>query len=78
VKRYVYNGVEVVLTGQKAERKIEAKNPRTRAYSKPRVDTIYEITPADSETGSWKKWIRLEELYLIENNNENNNGQHTS
>lgn len=65
-KVYVHNGVEVVLTGRKANRKIEARTARGRGYTEPRVDTLHEITPADKELGTWMKWIRLEELYEIE------------
>lgn len=65
--RYVYNGSEVKLTGQTAERKL-AGGRRGRSE---RVDTIYEITPANDEDGSWKKWVHLRELYEITNGETN-------
>lgn len=71
---YVYNGTEVVLTGRTAKRTIAMKSPRGKVTHEPRIDTIHEITPADNEFGSWKKWIRIEELYEIQNFEEANNG----
>lgn len=57
---YVLNGVEVVLTGRQAEREIPA-----RGRAAARKDTLYEVTPADLETGSWKRWVRITDLYII-------------
>ena len=59
-KKYVYNGSEVVLTGRTAERK-----RKTTKRVQTREDILHEITPADDEEGSWKKWVRLDELYEI-------------
>ncbi len=59
--KYVYEGTEVVLTGRKATRKIEG-----RGRVSGRVDTKHEVQPADPEMGSWKKWVRLEDLYEIQ------------
>lgn len=62
MKTYVFKETEVVLTGKRAERKLRTK-----------TDTLYEIKPADSENGTWTKWVRMTDLYEIvgeENNNE--------
>lgn len=63
--KYVYNGTEVRLTGQKAERKLAGGRRGDR------VDIIHEITPASTEDGSWKKWVHLKELYEIVNGETN-------
>jgi len=48
--------IEVVFTGRNAKRKL--KNDR--------VDERHEVTPAQSEQGTWKKWVRITDLYEIE------------
>lgn len=53
-KKYVYQNAEVILTGRIAEKKLRKS-----------TDTLYEITPLDKETGSWKKWVRLNDLHEI-------------
>ena len=66
-KKYVLGDVEVVLTGRTAIREIGTVGKRVGS----RTDTLYEIKPADREDGSWKKWIRLPDLYEItDENNE--------
>ena len=64
---YVFENTEVVLTGRRAEREIP--NKRTRAGQggshKPRTDELVEITPEDKEDGSWKKFVRMTDLYKI-------------
>ncbi len=53
---YVYNDIEVKLTGRKA--------------SKPgvggKVSVLHEITPADENNGDWKKWVPMQVLFQIE------------
>lgn len=61
-KKYVFNGTEVVLTGRTAKREVTAVGRRSAG----RTDTLHEIKPADPEEGSWKKWVRLNELYEID------------
>ena len=53
-KTYVLNGTEVKLTGRVAEKQLRKGK-----------DELYEVQPADFENGSWKKWVRLIELYEI-------------
>jgi len=60
-KKYVHDGVEVVKTGRIAKK--ERQTTGRRAAPAPSV--MYEITPADKETGSWKKWVRDSDLYEI-------------
>lgn len=57
---YVFEQTEVVLTGRRAERAIPAVG-----RSAARFDEIVEITPKDTELGSWKKFVRMAELYKI-------------
>lgn len=57
---YVYDGLEVVLTGRTAKREIGGTGRTTT-----RVDLIHEITPASKEDGSWKKWVRMNDLYKV-------------
>lgn len=64
--KYVHSGVEVILTGRTAERRIESKSARVPS----RIDILHEIEPADKEQGSFKKWVRLEELYKIKYNTQ--------
>lgn len=54
-KTFVYENIEVVFTGRTA----------TKQLRKDKVDTIYEIKPKDIENGSWKKWVRENDLYEI-------------
>ena len=54
-KVYVYHETEVILTVRTA----------TKPLRNEKIDTIHEITPADKENGSWKKWVRIKELHEI-------------
>jgi hypothetical protein len=58
---YVHENTEVVLTGRRAEREVGGRGRRTE----PRIDELVEITPADKEDGSWKKFVRMTDLYKI-------------
>jgi len=52
--------LEVVLTGKTAKREIGGTG-----RAAVRVDMIYEITPANKDDGSWKKWVRMTDLYEV-------------
>ena len=54
---YVYENTEVVLTGRVGSRKLPSG----------KVDVLHEITPAASIAGVWKKWVRMMDLYVIDN-----------
>ena len=58
-KSYIYDSVEVMLTGRKASKKVKRRR---------RIDTetLYEVTPCNIEVGTWKRWVKPEELYVIE------------
>jgi len=55
-KVYVYGELEVTLTGRTAIREL----------SRGKKHELHEITPADPELGSWKKWVPIKELYEIQ------------
>lgn len=55
-KIYLLNDIEVVFTGRKAKRTL--KNNK--------IDERFEIQPANSNEGSWKKWVKQTDLYEIE------------
>ncbi len=52
---YVYDNIEVVMTGRTA----------TKSLRSGRVETLYEISPKLTVVGSWKKWVRIEDLYEV-------------
>ncbi len=52
---YVYEQVEVKKTGRTASQKLRSG----------KVDIIYEITPVDSMNGSWRKWVREDQMFQV-------------
>lgn len=61
-EHYIYEDTEVVLTGRQATRNKSTSNRRRD------VDTTeirVEITPSDKESGSWKKWVQVNDLFVI-------------
>lgn len=55
-RTYLLDGLEVVFTGRTAKRTL--KNDK--------IDIRFEIKPANSKEGSWKKWVKESDLYEIE------------
>lgn len=53
---YVHDGVEVKKTGKKATKELVSK----------KLDVLYEITPTSQMVGSWTKWVRDTELYIVQ------------
>lgn len=62
-KTYVHDGLEVKLTGRQAKKESGGTGGRLRTAQK--VLMIHEITPTDAETGSWKKWVKMTDLFEI-------------
>lgn len=60
MQSYVFENVEVVLTGRKA-----AKTLRSG-----KEEVLYEITPKHSTTGMWKKWVNLSQMYEVMDSDE--------
>ncbi len=58
---YVFGDIEVKLTGREAIKTLEAKGRRTEN----KTFTLHEITPNDMSEGSWKKWVKMTDLYEI-------------
>jgi len=69
-KTYVYNSVEVKLTGRVAKKDVEVidrlKRRSEEGSKKVEKVTLHEVTPSSTLDGSWKKWVTLEELFVIE------------
>lgn len=53
---YVLENVEVTLTGRRA----------VKTLPSGKQDVQFEVTPKNSFNGNWKKWVRDQDLYLIE------------
>lgn len=59
-KQFVYDGIEVKLTGREAIK----TTPSGKALK------LVEITPADEDGPKWTKWIRPTDLFeIVEGNN---------
>ena len=52
---YVYENTEVVKTGRQAAKKLRSGKD----------DALVEIEPKDSSVGSWKKWVREDDLFTV-------------
>ena len=61
----IYNGEEVQLTGRTA----------VRSLRRNRTETVYEIKSLDPEAPIWTKWVKESELYIIQNENIDDNQQ---
>lgn len=61
---FVYDGIEVIKTGR-----IASKDQQVRGYNGTRkvTEVVVEITPVPrSGELSWKRWVREDELYIID------------
>ena len=56
IEHFVYGDAEVKKTGRTSSKKLPSGKP----------DVLFEITPVDHMTGSWKKWVRDRDLYEID------------
>lgn len=55
-KSYVYENVEVVKTGKLASKKLRSG----------KEDILCEVTPKDNSIGTWKKWVRPDDLFEVQ------------
>ena len=62
---YVFENIEVVLTGRTAERELPSKSTRRGGKTEARVDELVEIKPKNKEDGSFAKFVRMTDLYKI-------------
>jgi hypothetical protein len=67
-KTYIYNSVEVKVTGRTASKEVEKVNrlKRRTEGSETITQVLHEVTPSNKEDGSWKKWVDLSELHTID------------
>lgn len=56
MKTFVYTDTEVKLTGRKA----------TRRAPGGKEQELVEITPADEDNGTWKKWVPQSTMFEIQ------------
>ena len=62
-KTYIYNEVEVVMTGRQAHRPWTQKS---RGRQVKRIDVLVEVQPLDTkEHGDWKRWVKPDELFEV-------------
>ena len=61
---YIYNDVEVKLTGRTA-----TKPQKERRSSTNNPKQLLEITNIDQTIEIWKKWVAVEEMYIIDETN---------
>lgn len=70
---YVYDETEVKLTGRKAKKAVPAQaQQRRRAATAASEKILYEVTPIDS-TFEWKKWVAMDELFEVIEDETNDN-----
>lgn len=62
---YVFDNVEVKPTGRFATKTI-------KLATKQVTDILIEIQPVDNTSIQWKKWVKINELYLIDSVFQNN------
>ena len=63
---YVFDGTEVLCTGRTATRTADRKTASGQKVKS--INVLIEIKPADTEEGSWHKWVKKDELYEIHDN----------
>lgn len=64
-KTFVFNNTEVKLTGRTANKELKSTRRGAKANANPTVAVLFEITPIDQLNGSWKKWVKMAELFEI-------------
>lgn len=64
-KTYVFQDTEVKLTGRTADKELKSTRRGSTKDTGPTIATLHEITPVDALNGSWKKWVRMLELFEI-------------
>lgn len=65
LKTFVFDNTEVKMTGRTADKQLPATRRNKSNSTEPSVTTLHEITPADPLNGSWKKWVRIVQLFEI-------------
>lgn len=65
IVHFVHEGTEVKLTGRTA-----SKSVKSLSADPIKILTLHEVTPVDSFSGDWKKWVRLADLYEVTESNK--------
>ena len=60
---YLVNNIEVKPTGRVAEKKLTGRRGGLN-----KIAVLHEVTPVDQEIGSWKQWVTLDELFVVQDN----------
>jgi hypothetical protein len=55
IKSYVFENTEIILTGRTASKPLRSG----------KLETLYEITPKLNNVGAWHKWVRMEEMFEV-------------
>lgn len=53
---FVFENIEVIMTGRKA----------SRVLSSNKCETLVEITPKNDKDGLWHKWVPERVLFVVE------------
>jgi hypothetical protein len=59
-KTYLLNNIEVKPTERTAKKEIK------RRIGESTFKILHEVTPVDQEIGSWKQWVSLDELFVVQ------------
>lgn len=61
-RTYLLNNIEVKPTERTAKKEIK------RRIGESTYKILHEVTPVDQEIGSWKQWVTLDELFVVQDN----------
>lgn len=61
-RTYLLNNIEVKPTERTAKKEIK------RRIGESTYKILHEVTPVDQEIGSWKQWVSLDELFVVQKN----------
>lgn len=67
---YIFDNTEVVKTGRKALKEKSPQKQNRSSRTPSQNDLLFEVKPAEPENGTWKRWVRLEDLYVIIDNEQ--------
>ncbi len=63
MQTYLMDNIEVKPTGRTADKIVKGRRDQ-----EDKTLQLHEITPFDQEEGSWKKWVNLDELFVVRSN----------
>ena len=59
---YLHRNVEVIETGRTAVKQRKS----LRKDKEPTESILHEVKPKDPQVGSWTDWVRLSDLYIVQ------------